>query len=178
VTDAFAPAPAAPAAAPAPWSAELAVTAATLQPEAAAARIESLKADKDFYAALQRKDGAAMEEWNALHKSLTAPPPPVTPKEIATEADIKAEEQQRTAAAWSESLAELRRNGAQFTAAQEQDILARRPISQQERDFHLNTIESYKRNPELGKKVLAKDPEHFTRYHLALQGIQLPVARP
>ena len=175
MTEPAAAAPAEPSA-PAPWSPDLATAAARLSPADAAARIEALKADGNFYAALRRHDGGAHAEWNELHRALTAQPVPAAPS-IGTEADVQAQEQARAAAAWKQSLAELRRNGARFTPEQESDILNRRPISEEERQFHLDTLESYKRNLELGRLVVAKDPLHYTRYHLALQGSQLPVAR-
>lgn len=168
-------APALAPAAPAPWSPDLAIAAAKLPPEGAAARIEALKGDEAFYAALKRHDGAAQAEWDALHTALTAlPPPPVAPN-IGSEVDVQAQERERIAASWRESLSELRRNGARFTPAQEADVLNRRPVSEAEHKYHLDTLESYKRNPELGRKVLQKDPEHYTKYHLALQGSMLPV---
>jgi hypothetical protein len=161
-------------AAPAPWSPELANAAATLSPEAAAARIESLKADKEFYAALNRSDAAARSEWDELHRSLTRPPPPASPN-VASEADAATQAQERAASARKECVAEWRRNGAMITAQQEEEYVNRRVIAQAEWDRHRDTLESYTRNRELGRKFVEKDPEHFTRRVLALMGMDMPV---
>jgi hypothetical protein len=100
--------------APAPTASDL--TGQTLAPEAARARIEELKGNKEFYAKIQQKDLAAHREWRELHRQ--GYPAAV---QVASVEDVQSQEAQRNAEQWNGYIAAVK---AQFplTAEQETEI--------------------------------------------------------
>jgi hypothetical protein len=165
---------AAPEAAPAPWSPELAAAAERLAPEAAAARIESLKADKGFYDALQRKDAAARLEWDALHRAATSQPPLPAPS-IQAEADVKTQAEQRAIAATEEYLAFQQNKG--WLQPDQADAVRAGVINAKEYEFHLSKFNEL-RNSRDPKDRVRESYDAQQRWARANGGMSLRVADP
>ena len=112
------------ASAPAWQPAGMPVTPADFNsPEAVAARaeIDAKKGDRDFYKALVSErergvTGPASQAWAALHKKGWP-----SPTAIATPADVKAQQDARTAEMWSGYIAALKQRTA-LSAEQEAEI--------------------------------------------------------
>jgi len=115
---------------------------APLTPETAAQRMEDLKASPEFMAKVAAKDPAAFDEynkaWRVAHGLTPEPLPPQSPTDVDTERDA------RVVAAVQQHAAVLRRQG--FNDDQVTEIVGRRPITLQEREFHQNQIERLRRD--------------------------------
>jgi hypothetical protein len=145
--------------------------------EDARAAIDARKSDKEFYKRLTAPDpevkGAALREWDALHKQAYPPPPEISLESIK---DLPANhELRRQAERMNSGLAALLQQ-ADLSPQMQEEIRRQQPIAAAEQQAARDEIARLKRDKAWVRRYLDGDREANTRFTRLHQVISLPTA--
>src|SRR5262249_45010769 len=136
-----------------------------------AAQMEALKADPKFMERVSARDPEAFSQYNQLwriSRGLTPEPePPQTAVHVGAEAD------ERVMRDLQQHSDVLRRQG--FDENQINEIVGRRPITMQERDWHQNQINILKRDHAFMQRWAAGDIEAIQKIQRHSVALSLPI---
>jgi hypothetical protein len=143
-----------------------------LSPETAPAMMETLKANPDFMKRVEACEPEAFAEYNKLWR-VAHNLPEAPPQAPATVVDIKPEADARIVAAMQQHAAALGRQG--FSEQQQAEIIGRRPVTMQERQWHESQYELRRKDAAFMARWSAGDMEAIKIMRDHAIGKSLPI---